>query len=128
MNNVPNPHRSRRNVTEDEFLEGLLPNGKYSHLRLILSKTDNCQFGKMYLMVTQSGFGIVKFCDLDYCDNNIQIYLQEVSSGIIQHFSIDVNDNAFRFFLLSWDDIIKMVSDNTSSKPDDGNLLDFDFS
>jgi hypothetical protein len=127
MLNVPCFNRSRKNVTEEEFLEGLLPNGEYSHLRLILSKTNNCQFGKKYLMVTQTGFGIVKLCDIDYSDNEIQIYLQDISSGIIQHFSIDVNDNVFRFFLLAWDDIRKMVLDDTNCKPDDDKLLDFDF-
>lgn len=127
MHNVPIFNISRKNVTEEEFLEGLLPNGKYSHLRLILSKTNELYFGKKYLMVTQTGFGVVKLCDLDYSDNEIQIYLQDVGSGIIQHFSIDVNDNAFRFFLLAWDDIRKMVMDDTKCKPDDDKLLDFDF-
>ena len=128
MHNVPIFNSSRRNVTEEEFLEGLLTKGKYAHLRLILSKTDNCQFGKKYLMVTQNGFGIVKFCDLDYSDNELQIFLQDIQSGIIQQFSIDINDNVFRFFLLAWDDIKKMVMDDINCKPDDDKLLDFDFS
>jgi hypothetical protein len=128
MNIVPTFNRSRKNVTEEEFLEELLPNGKYSHLHLMLSKTENCQFGKEYLMVTQTGFGLVKLCDLDFIDNEIQIYLQDVSSGIIQHFSIDINDNMFRFFLLAWDDIKKMVPDDNDCKSNNGDLLDFDFS
>jgi hypothetical protein len=128
MHNVPKYNRSRKHVTEEEFLEGLLPNGKYSHLRLILSKTNDLYFGKKFLMVTQTGFGIVKFCDLDYSDNEIQIYLQDASSGIIQHFAIDINDNAFKFFLLALDDIRKMIIDDTSYKSDDDKLLDFDFS
>jgi hypothetical protein len=128
MHNVPKYNRSRKLVTEEEFLKGLLPNGQYSHLRLIQSKTNDLIFGKKYLMVTQTGFGIVKLCDLDYSDNEIQIYLQDVSSGIIQYFTIDINDNAFKFFLLGWDDIRKMVMDDTSYKSDDDKLLDFDFS
>ena len=127
MNNVPCFNRSRKNVTEEEFLKGLLTDGQYSHLRLILSKTSDLYFGEKFLMVTQTGFGIVKFCDLDYSDKEIQIYLQDVNSGIIQHFSIDINDNVFRFFLLGWNDIRKLVMDDTSYKSDDDKLLDFDF-
>ena len=79
-------------------------------------------------MVTQTGFGVVKLCDIDYTDNEVQIYLQNVSSGIIQYFTIDINENAFRFFLLAWDDIRKMVMDDTCCKINDDKLLDFDFS
>ena len=46
---------------------------QYGHLRLILTKNNNYEFGQQYLMVTPLGFGVVKLIDIDFRDNHIYI-------------------------------------------------------
>jgi hypothetical protein len=96
-------------TTFAELCEELLPNGKYSHLRLILTKNNNRKFGQQYLIVSQTGFGLVKLCDLDFRENQIHLELQVLPSAVMQHISFDIDDDRFMFLLVSWEDIIKMV-------------------
>jgi hypothetical protein len=109
MNNETSFNGQQEKLTGDELLEGLLPNGKYSHLRIILSKNNNREFGQRYLMITPSAFGVVKLINVDYNGNKILLDLQDCITGMVKQIPINVNDKSFNFLLISWDDIRRIV-------------------
>ena len=53
--------------------------------------------------------------------------LQDVKTGIIKEISLDVNDQSFRFVLIQWNDIRKMVNEGTYPITSSDELLDFEF-
>jgi hypothetical protein len=57
----------------EDLFSGLTGSGQYEHLRIILSKNNNHEFGQHYLYVSQSAFGKVKLCNLDFINNHIYI-------------------------------------------------------
>ena len=76
-----NVHQEK--VTGEDLLEGLLPEGKYDYLRIILSKNNNRKFGQQYLMVTKNGFGVVKLNHVEFNDNEIHMDLQNERTDIV---------------------------------------------
>jgi hypothetical protein len=75
-------------------------------------------------MVTTSAFGVVKLLNLIVDDVRIYLELQYIETGIINKVPLDVNDNTFKFLLISWDDIITMTRQDGR---DESSLLDFEF-
>ena len=114
-------------TTIDELCEKQLISGKYDHLQIILSKNNNHDFGQEYLYISQDAFGKVKLVDLDFVDNHIYIELQDCTTKMFIHQSIDVADKEFKFLLISWQDIRKMVLDESHSKFIDQDLLEFEY-
>lgn len=111
----------------EAVLSGLTPSGEYDHLRLILSKNNNRSLGQTYLMVCRNTFGLVRILDIDYGENQICMALQDTCSGIIKNVHLDVNDPAFRFILVSMQDIVKMMMPDINTKQVSDDLLDFEF-
>ena len=110
-----------------ELFAELINSGQYEHLRLILHRNQNREFGQTYLYVSQDAFGKVKLVDLDFVDNHIYIGLQDCSTKMFIHQSIDVADKEFKFLLISWQDLRKMVIDENQSKFNNQDLLEFDY-
>ena len=111
----------------EELFSGLTGSGQYEHLRIILSKNNNHEFGQHYLYVSQSAFGKVKLVDIDLIDNHLYIELQDCSNGLFIHNSINIVEKEFKFLLISWEDIRKMVMDESQTKLNNNDLLEFDF-
>ncbi|MGD0582632.1 MAG: hypothetical protein ABR974_06760, partial [Bacteroidales bacterium] len=91
-----------KKITADELLKGLIPDGRYDHLRIIISKEkkENPQFGQKYLMVTPSDFLIVKLSDLYYKDNHVHLQLQDSVSGTIYWHLINIDSQEITLLLL----------------------------
>ena len=123
VNNKMQPNQT----TFDELCDELSHGGKYSHLRIILSKNNNREFGQQYLMITPFGFGVVKLIDVDYNDNKILLDVQDCTNGMIKQLTIDINDNTFSFLLISWDDIRKIVLAENKNIFNQDELLDFNY-
>ncbi len=116
----PNP------TSFEELLEGMTTKGKYDYLRIILSKNDNRTLGQKYLMATKHNFGLVKLLAVDFQENFIQMDFEDVTTGMVKQINFDVEDQEFKFMLVSWSDIKKMVLAENTNIPDD-KLLDFDY-
>jgi hypothetical protein len=64
----------------EDLFSGLTGSTQYGHLRIILSKNNNHEFGQHYLYVSQSAFGKVKLCNLDFIDNHIYILSYRIAA------------------------------------------------
>lgn len=122
-----NTYKNPDSPSFEEVLSGMTVYGKYDHLRIILSKNDNRQMGQKYLMITPSAFGAVKLLDIEYCENRICMALQDTCTGMIKTIHLDIDDPAFRFILVSMQDIRELLKGDNINKPIDDDLLDFDF-
>jgi hypothetical protein len=111
----------------EDLLSGLTETGIYSHLRLILTKNNNRELGQKYLMICRSGFAKVKLLDIEYCENQICMALQDTCTGMIKNVHLDVNDPAFRFLLISWDDILTLAKTANAKTLNNNDLLEFDY-
>lgn len=116
-----------KSLSIDELFVGMNPDGKYAHLQLILSKNDNRNPGQSFLMVTTSAFSLVKIIDLTFQDNSILITLMDSFSGVINLFTIDINDKSFQFILIPWQDIIDIHKQTQINWVTESPLLEFEF-
>jgi sporulation protein YlmC with PRC-barrel domain len=123
VNNKMQPNQT----TFDELCDELSHGGKYAHLRLILTKNNNHEYGQQYLMVTPSAFGVVKLIDIDFRDNHIYIELQDCVTGTVKDISVDIDDDKFNFLLISWTDIKKIVLAENKNIFNHDELLDFNY-
>lgn len=78
-------------------------------------------------MISRSGFGVVKLLDIDYGENQISMALQDISTGMIKNVQLNINDPAFRFVLISWQDIQAILKGEDINKPIEDDLLDFEY-
>ena len=111
----------------EDLLSGMTSSGQYAHLRLILTKNNNRELRQNYLMVSRSGFQVVKLIDIEYGKNRICMTLQDISTGMIKNVYLDINDPAFRFLLISWQDIREMMMPDRNTNQGSDDLLEFDF-
>ena len=116
--------QSTDKITLDELLAGMKTTDNYDYLKIILTKNANRTIPQEYLMVTQTGFQVIRLLDVDFGNNGIIMTLQDVQSGMTKKITIDADDQRFKFLLISWQDIQQMVL--KENRPDDG-LLEFDF-
>ena len=110
----------------EELFAGMHANGKYDYLRVILSRSGNCSLHKDYLMVTRNSFGRVRLLDVDFQEHRIQMDFQDISTEITKKIYLDVEDETFKFILVSWDDIQKIFLEESNDKTDK-EMLEFDF-
>jgi hypothetical protein len=115
------------NISLEELLSGMTYSGQYGHLRVILTKNDDHRMGQKYLWVSRSAFGLVKLNDISFYDNKIHLEIEDVSSGLIKSISLDVNDDRFRFILISWQDIRGMVLAENKTIFNNDEILEFDY-
>lgn len=126
MQNV-NEHIVQYNSFLEDLISGLTASGKYDHMRLILSKNDDRRLGQTYLMVSRTSFGLVKLLDIDYGENRICMALQDTCTGMIKNVHLDIDEPAFSFLLISWQDIREIVNSESFSSSIGDELLEFEF-
>ena len=95
--------------TFEELLSGMTCDGRFDHLRIILTKNSNRTIPEKYLMVTKRGFSLIKLRKVDYHESKIKMELECLSTGIVRQISLDICDSEFKFLLISWQDIRKLV-------------------
>jgi hypothetical protein len=115
-------HGNHLCTSSDELFSGLTECGRYNHLRLILSKTDNLSLGQRYLMVNKTSFGLVRLCDVDFDDNHVYFNVQ-----MTKRVGVDISDPAFSFLFISWRDVRMMMLAEDEIKLISDDLLEFDF-
>jgi hypothetical protein len=111
----------------EDLFSGKTGSSQYEHLQIIMSRNNNHEFGQEYLYVSTSAFGKVKLVDIDLIDNHLYIELQDCNNGLYLHNSINIDDKEFKFLLISWQDIRKMVMDESQSKFNNQDLLEFEY-
>jgi hypothetical protein len=111
----------------DELISGMTDNGKYAHLRIILSRTKIQNYYQRYLLVTTDGFGVVELLEGNLAGYKINLDLQDINTEMVKKVAIDVDDDRFKFLLISWDDIITMTQQTKENIGSGSTLLEFEF-
>jgi hypothetical protein len=103
------------NVTGEELLEGMYPGAKYDHLRIIVSNNDNREFGQKYLLINHlnSGYGLIQLINVEYekCAEAIKMKIKDLKLNATIDVILKINEKP-SFVLISWDDILKIESEN----------------
>ncbi len=94
----------------------LNPN-KYKHLQFIMNRHKNpkMDFGQMYLVVNQIGFGLYRLDSLDYQQGVILLSFTNPVTGNMAEYSLDIINKHPDVFLINWKDIEDMVYSEVSS-------------
>lgn len=102
---------------------------KYKHLQVFLSRKANneIRIDNEFLMVTPRAFGKVIIRDLTVEGNYINIELYDCTKQEHGNIRIIIDDDKPQTFFISWQDVKRMVLDETLTLDKDG-LLEFDFS
>ena len=104
-------------TSEEELFAGLSSGGRYDHLILFLSrKKINRKLPMHFLWVSRTAVGKVLLEDIDFDGTQIQLSIEDCSTGLKKLVPIDIEDREFQFLLISWDDIRSMVFDANKSK------------
>ena len=127
LQNSTNTNMNFRCPSFDELISGMTDNGKYAHLRIILSRTKIQNYYQRYLLVTPDGFGAVELLECNLAGNKINLDLQDIFTDKVMKASIDVDDDRFKFLLISWDDIITMPQQTKENTGSDSTLLEFEY-
>ena len=77
-------------------------------------------------MVTKHSFGVIKLLNVDFKENYIQMKVECLGTGMVKQIYLDVEDQAFRFLLINWDDIRGLVVEENKINSED-ELLEFDY-
>jgi len=101
----------------------------FEHLKIFLNRNgkSNCLQDKEYLMVTPNVFGKVKVLDLKVNADYIIIEFLDCAMQMVGNVRVDINDSNPKTLFICWQDIKRMVLDETSSMSSNDGLLDFDF-
>lgn len=97
---------------------------KYKHLQFIMSRHKNpkMDFGQMYLVVNQVGFGLYRLDNLDYQEGIIILSLTNPLTGNLAEYRLDIYDKHPDVFLINWKDIEDMVYSEIASTYSDNEL------
>ena len=117
-------------ITEDKLFSGLTDTGKYSNLciRFRNDTQSHSEFGhEEFLLVSRLGYRKVIINKLDFHDNKIYMEIGDCWTGRIEQIALDIEDDSFRFLLISWHDIKKLVADYNIANTYQDEMLDFDF-
>ena len=110
-----------------ELFAGLSPDGRFAHLQLFLSrKNEKHQLPMYFLWVSRNAFGKVRLDDLDFDGTHIHLDIQECTTGFRKTVSVDVNDEGFKFLMISWDDIRNMVMTGNKLMSNTDDLLELE--
>lgn len=101
----------------------------YKHLQVFLhrERPDDSHQDYEFLMVTPMVFGKVRILNVSVVENFIILEFKDCSTKLVGNVRIDINDNNPQTFFICWQDIRKMVMEETSTNISNDELLDFEF-
>ena len=102
---------------------------KFKHLQVFLhrerdtdSRPDN-----FFLMVTPRVFGKIEVRELTVEGNLIDVEFLDCTMEEVGNIKIDIHDDRPTIFFICWQDVKKMVLDETISSYCNNDLLEFDY-
>ncbi|MCB8999328.1 MAG: hypothetical protein H6540_04570 [Bacteroidales bacterium] len=122
------------NMNTNDELKGLIeriasnPNG-FDHLRIFLKRDERTDWfeNSDYLMVTPTSMGKVRLIDIDVEENLIILTVLDCKTDLTGNVRIDINNIHPQTFFIRWQDVRQMVLDETTTRFDNDELLEFDF-
>ena len=84
---------------------------EYKHLQFILNRPKNhsTDFGQLYMVVNQDGFGLYRLDNIDYKEGCILLSFTNPATGNTAEFSLHITNQHPNVFLVNWKDIEDMV-------------------
>ena len=109
-------------ATLDELIMDMeLYPDEYKHLQFILNRPKNHSkdFGQMYMVVNQDGFGLYRLDNIDYKEGVIKLSFTNPATGNTAEYSLLITNKHPNVFLVNWKDIEDMVYSELSSNYND---------
>lgn len=84
---------------------------KYKYLQFILyrHKNHSMDFGQMYIVVNQIGFGLYCLDNVDYREGVILLSFTNPATGNLAEISLDITNQHPGIYLINWKDIEDML-------------------
>ena len=114
-------------TTLEELCEGLITDGKFSHLQVFLHRNFKCQIGSKFLMVTPSVFGLVVVKDLTYKNGIVIVEFLDCVTEQVGNVRIVINDERLSVLFICFEDIKSIVLTDNKKVVDDSGLLEFEY-
>jgi hypothetical protein len=112
-------------ATLDELIMDMeLYPDEYKHLQFILNRPKNhcIDFGQMYMVVNQDGFGLYSLDNIDYKEGVILLSFTNPMTGNSAEYSLLITNKHPNVFLVNWKDIEDIVYSELSSDFNDKEL------
>ncbi len=116
-------------ATLDELIMDMeLYPDEYKHLQFILNRPKNhcIDFGQMYMVVNQDGFGLYRLDNIDYKEGCILLSLTNPVTGKTAEFSLRITNKHPNVFLVNWKDIEDIVYSEIASNYTDNELQELE--
>lgn len=104
-----------------------MESGNYKHLQIFLYRDEpknRFDSGDRYLVVNNWGFGLYKLTSLDYNNGVIQLEFTNPETGNPATVNLDVNNVHPDMYVINWEDLADLASDDRPDADDD--LLELD--
>ena len=118
------------NAIEELIVEMENAPDKFNQLKIILHREHTKlppEFGREFLYVSPDAFGLVKMHDLTVTDNSVHLELEDVLSGSLATFSIEIGAERSPFLLIAWEDVMDIAKQKSKCLTTGNELLDFEF-
>ena len=101
----------------------------FQHLKIFLSRDGkpNCHQDNMFLMISPTVFGKVNVLDLWVEGNTVIIEFLDCVMQEVGYVRVDITNKNPKVLFVNWNDIRKMVSDDSTTSISNEELLEFDF-
>ena len=101
----------------------------YKHLQMFLhrERPDYSQQDYEFLMVSPKVFGKVRILNVSVEDDSVTLEFKDCKTQQVGNVRIDINDSSPQTFFICWQDIKKMILDETRSMCGNDEFLDFDY-
>jgi len=116
-------------ATLDELImEMELYPDEYKHLQFILNRPKNLctDFGQLYMVVNQDGFGLYRLDNIVYKEGIIFLSFTNPATGNTAEYRIHIDNKNPNVFLINWRDIEDMVYSEIASNYTDNELQELE--
>jgi len=108
-----------------------MQSGNYKHIQIFLYRDEpknRFDSSDRYLVVNNWGFGLYKLINLDYQDGKIQLEFSNPETGNPATVNLDVSKVKPDMYVINWEDLADLTSDDRPDDEDELLELDSDLS
>jgi hypothetical protein len=113
-------------LSSSELIDAMGKEGRFSNLKIFLTKKDIGALGKPYLMVSRNDFNIIRLLDFNYENEKVILDLQDTKTNKITQITIDIYETKFQYLFLNLKDIKDMIHEEIHPDGAIEDLLELD--
>jgi hypothetical protein len=113
-------------LSSSELINAMGKEGRFSNLKIFLTKKDIGALGELYLMVSRNDFNIIRLLDFNYGNEKVILDLHDTKTNKIIQIAIDIYETKFQYLFLNLKDIKDMIHEEIHPDGAIGDLLELD--